>query len=606
VGLSLQTDTLDASPYSTEQQNKRTAVRLTIMLTLPPFKPHPVIAMPTEAQVLALVRAHGAAAVGMIQEIERKRLEAMEKMERDRFRHGYIVPWWKRAAQELEKTMLLCVFGGNGAAKTVFTCWHGVREMVKRPGYKALFLHESETSSIRVHQKFIYDYLPVEWKPTDERRIKRTLTTKINYSIADGFSNNVLVLPNGSLAQFGFYGQDVGDYEGGGWNLIVADENLPFQWLKTLLIRLPRMGGKFIWTFTAVHGLTMAMKQVTDGAVTLESRRAPLLPPQHRVTEQQDFPAGEMPVVQQAVFSNARLFYAFSEDNPFGGYEQMQQIAKTFSTVDIERRFYGYARATIRTQFPLFGAAHVVPHTKIPTENVTRYHVLDPAGARNMFQLWCVVDAEGRHYITDEWPDVPSLGEWAVPAEQNARLRDGEPGPAQPSLGYGTLDYKRLILKREGFVWDAQAGWVETEFTQFIFQRLVDSRSGRAESMAETEGSTSLIDRFAEEQEGENGLIEGPSLTFEAASGQSVEHGIIAINDLLSYDPMQPITNLLNEPKLFVSDRCQNLIWALQNYTGADGEKAACKDPIDCLRYLAMEKLEHVPENYLNTRGGMR
>ena len=34
------------------------------------------------------------------------------------------------------------------------------------------------------------------------------------------------------------------------------------------------------------------------------------------------------------------------------------------------------------------------------------------------------------------------------------------------------------------------------------------------------------------------------------------------------------------------------MIYALENWTGADGEKGACKDPVDLLRYLFMSECE--------------
>ena len=37
--------------------------------------------------------------------------------------------------------------------------------------------------------------------------------------------------------------------------------------------------------------------------------------------------------------------------------------------------------------------------------------------------------------------------------------------------------------------------------------------------------------------------------------------------------------------RLFVSERCKNTLFALSYYTGADGQRGACKEPIDCLRY---------------------
>jgi hypothetical protein len=201
-----------------------------------------------------------------------------------------------------------------------------------------------------------------------------------------------------------------------------------------------------------------------------------------------------------------------------------------------------------------------------------------------MFQLWLAVDGQGRHYIYREWPDMERFGEWAT-IDEAGKKWDGAPGPAQPTLGYGVADYKRIIAEEE----DGEPIWI----------RYIDPRSGAAVSVAENTGGISMIDRFLEDQCDSTGKITGPGMEFVPAPGLRESEGESAINDLLAYDKTQPITPLFNEPHLFVSARCRNLIWALQNYTGNDGEKAACKDPIDCLRYLATAKCEHVPVGHL-------
>jgi len=49
---------------------------------------------------------------------------------------------------------------------------------------------------------------------------------------------------------------------------------------------------------------------------------------------------------------------------------------------------------------------------------------------------------------------------------------------------------------------------------------------------------------------------------------------------------------------LFISDNCKNLIYCLKEWTGADGEKGATKDPIDCLRYLSVMSPVHIGNDY--------
>jgi len=73
-------------------------------------------------------------------------------------------------------------------------------------------------------------------------------------------------------------------------------------------------------------------------------------------------------------------------------------------------------------------------------------------------------------------------------------------------------------------------------------------------------------------------------MTFTPAAGVKIDQGVALINDGFSYDQANPLTEK-NSPKLYVSEKCQNLIYCLSEWTGIDGDKGATKDPIDCLRY---------------------
>ena len=84
-------------------------------------------------------------------------------------------------------------------------------------------------------------------------------------------------------------------------------------------------------------------------------------------------------------------------------------------------------------------------------------------------------------------------------------------------------------------------------------------------------------------------------MTFIPAPGVDIDSGLQLINNLLSYDDTKPIDSL-NAPKLFISDRCTNLIYAMQEYTAKGGKDEATKDPIDCLRYLCVSKCEYFDE----------
>ena len=83
---------------------------------------------------------------------------------------------------------------------------------------------------------------------------------------------------------------------------------------------------------------------------------------------------------------------------------------------------------------------------------------------------------------------------------------------------------------------------------------------------------------------------------FLQAAGISIANGLTIINDWLNYDQNEPIS-VLNEPNLFISSDCGNLIYSLQEWTNKDGEKGATKDPVDALRYLAVMEPIFVSNN---------
>jgi hypothetical protein len=553
------------------------------------MSPHPVLRLPTREQALAMGKER-------LREVleERQRLIDLERD--DPYRHGYYLPCWRDADRLLEENLLLALFGGNGAGKTWFMARKGVETMLKKPGAKVLWLHESEPSSILVHQSAVWHYLPKELKVP---MTKRSRVRNINYTIANGFSDNRFVMPNGSIGVFGAYKQQVGDYEGTGWTLICPDENFPLAWLKTLLIRLPRCGGKMLWGYTPIHGITKAIKHIVEGAVTEKSLPAPLL--DRRKVHVSDCPPGHMPYIQRSVWEGMRILYCFADMNPYGGYEDLVRVLSRMTTIEIERRAYGFARNTIRQIFPKFSAVHIIEPERIPNDKVTCRHYADPAGARNIFMIWVATDSLGRRYVYREWPDLPTYGEWATPSEET-RLWDGAPGPAQPTLGFGIMDYKRIILEAEGNrlengEWNYSGG-------EKIYERLMDPRSGTAQTLTEDKGGTSIIDLMTEEQRDKAGALIGPPMWFDGAPGLHEDQGIIAINDLLSYNEAERLCPIINEPKLYVSSACQNTIWALRNYTRHDGEKAACKDPIDCLRYMATGDSDYVDPEAFKVRGG--
>jgi len=163
---------------------------------------------------------------------------------------------------------------------------------------------------------------------------------------------------------------------------------------------------------------------------------------------------------------------------------------------------------------------------------------LDPAGSKNWFMLWVAIDAAGTWWVYREWPDYD---DWALPGSNI----EGKPGPAQKGSKRGIRDYVELIENCEN--------------GEPVQERYIDPRLGAAERQS-AEGATTIISE-----------LDDVGMTFIPAPGVEIENGLQLINSLLSYDDKKPIS-ALNGPKLYISDRCQNLVYSMQEYTARGGK----------------------------------
>ena len=518
--------------------------------------------------------------------------------------------FWADARQCLnDRIRTLILLGGNRSGKSR-VCGKMVMEaLVNHPGTTVLCMSEDETASRETQQSILWHYLPAEYKALRGRR-DPTGVFYINYSVANGFSERRMVLPNRSKLLFATYGESPDEYEGMMWGHPTAwtvgwwaDENLRLAWLKMLRRRGRFQPGTGLWSFTPIRGITPTIKEaIGDAPETLRFRPARLLPDRVNVP---GLPPGTMPYIQRPFLDEARAIYFHSEMSPFGpgpngtGKPFAESVAEDCAGKPSEyimRIAYGYTADVAGKAFPLFGPIHVVKAAQIPQEG-TNFMFVDPAGSRNWFALWVRVTKGNPStlWIYRDWPDEQSFGEWAVPTERatTAESRkgwDGDPGPAQTSLGYGVVQFKSL--------------WLVLEKGEKIELRYVDPRAGRNSLVAE-KGGTCIVDEFAAEQRAPDGKVVGPIMELVPASGVDIEEGIASVNDLLWWNRDQPFDPVRNTPRLFVSDACRQVIWALANYTGRGGETGACKDVADLLRYMALAELYYQdPARPWAKRGG--
>ena len=486
----------------------------------------------------------------------------------DPYRHCVIPDHWKDAGELLAGNDRMLVSGGNRSGKTQFAAHYVMQLLMSKPDSRVACFSMTAASSIRDQQPAVFGHIPLEFKG-----IKKT---KINYSQKNGFTDGTFILPNGSQCWFLNYAQQPDIMEGFEGDMIWFDELVPYHWVETGEYRLitrrgSRKTGKLLITATPITGWTPVVNDFVAGAKVTEQKAASLL---HNSPPPVGCKPGHMPYQAKCVKENSAVIWFHSEMNPFQSPEEMKRSLAGENTVTVRLRAYGWCEKATGNWFPKFGPDHIVDPEDVPLEG-TNYMCTDPAGSRNWSALWMRCTPDGKMFVYREWPDKDTYGEWAIPGDKV----EGQMGPAQKPEGRGINEYKELFL--------------ELEDGEKIEERFIDPRAGGS-AQATKEGGVTLIDMLADEPN---------EMWFTPAPGLNVDQGVQQINEVMSYNADEPVT-MINEPKLYVSRDCGNLIDCLQNVSSAGADKNKFKDPIDVLRYLITSDLAHVDEKTYAAVGG--
>lgn len=502
----------------------------------------------------------------------KRREELIAREAADPFRYGYVPPVWKRASELLEKHREILVMGGNRSGKTEWAAKEVLKCMYNKPGAVVWCFQTTAPNSIELQQPRIWKYMPPEW-----RNARKGQVTNITYSVKGGFTEGKFVAPNGAQCIFRNYAQDPSTIEGGEIDMAWADELVPLDVLETLRFRLVDRNGKLAVTFTPVQGWSPTVADYLGGAKNVHEVDAELLT---RKDAEGKVIGYEQVPVEQINPKGRPIIYFHTKLNPWAGWSRMRKELQSETKEKILTRAYGVPTKAISGRFPLFNPkVHVIRAADVPQG--TRYHWVDPASGKNWAMIWTVFDASGRIIVYREWPSqtdyiegVGYAGEWALP---DGKLLDGRPGPAQADFGFGLQRYAEEIRR--------------VEDGEEIYERWMDSRYGHARTLAK-ESPTTLIDEMAE-----------LDMHFTATPGDSIDEGVSMINDALSYNPEKPV-DARNQPRLYISENCKNVIYALQTYTAADGKRGSVKDWIDLLRYVCLSDAMHIEDGALKSRGG--
>ncbi len=92
--------------------------------------------------------------------------------------------------------------------------------------------------------------------------------------------------------------------------------------------------------------------------------------------------------------------------------------------------------------------------------------------------------------------------------------------------------------------------------------------------------------------------------------GENNDGSIEMINSALYYDAETELgkysskLSRINEPQLQIVETCPNVVYSLEHFTGIDGQKGACKDPVDCIRGIFLTSVGFVGEDQYRWTGG--
>jgi hypothetical protein len=574
------------------------------------------------------------------------RADAIKRSVSNPLLYGHEPPIWLKADGKLAEfrqrfpqgVITELDIGGNRASKTERMAKRIVEYMRDNSGARVWACQLTETASIQNQQSVIYKYLPPEWKP-DTGKLRHGVKTKIVYSQSGGFTENVLVCPNGSECRFKFYEMKVSNLEGAELDLVWADELVPPEWIEALIFRLVTRNGVLHITFTPTEGYTSTVKLHLGGATTIEEEEAELLPilgqrkisggndSTHKckvptVEKEPDEPGSppenslfevigyeKVPRVQENLHveingqkAKALIVYFHTKDNPFGNYEVMKATLEGANRDKILTRAYGVPTKAIMAKFPLFrDSVHVISLNRfreIQKGGGTWYHFLDSCSGRNWFQCWIFCDPFGRAFVAAEspshdhdWAYIPGVGNpgpWAIPSNK----LDGDAGDGQKEWGWGYQRYKEEIERMEALLSPAGESGKIT-----ISARWIDARYGNFRVITRERSTTQIEDLSALGLE----FLAAPSEKFIDQGHGGGDGSLRMINNKLFYDADKPIDHT-NQPHLYCVETCPNIIFSLKEWTGKDGQAGASKDPVDTLRMFVLSGVEYVDESLLQPK----
>jgi len=566
--------------------------------------PNPFMELPTEEDI-----ADACSTLDEVVEFLRPRHLFIEKQLTDPLFNGYEPVSWARARQQLAElrdafrfgVIWLIVMGGWRSSKSEFCAKVCMETLTKQRGRRMWAMQQTEQASRERQHSYLYRYIPKAWRPARGASSSRKSNTHINYTDGAGFSGEYFILPNGGDCRFKYYASAIESLQGAELDCAWLDELAPPDHVDNVEGRLLTRNGFGLLSFTAIEGYSSLVSMIMSRARTVLSTDAELLPQYGADNELLGFE--KVPLVAICANPMRRVTWFHPHENFYGGSETTRATLKPRGREDILKLYYGVAEKRTGAMFTcwkdevnIMGEAGV----RSVLENwrsYTWYHIYDPAGARNPYQLWAAVSAMGQIIVMREWPQendyIPTVGRdkgvWAMDGDSD----DGIRGPAQTNYGLGNEQISEEVRRVEcGLAnMDATCPPIPGKDAARIAvrDRQMDSRAASAPN--QTSGRTlTLINIFEDLEPDADGTPR--ALDFSKASGR--QKSVDGDNWQQLIQTSLVVNPQTKAPGLIVAHHCTNLIYAMRSWTGNDGQKGACRDPIDALKYLLLGEPEYI------------
>lgn len=512
-----------------------------------------------------------------LQRLYRERLQIEKRAKEDPIKFGWTLKSWREVLDNWPKYSTHVILGGNRASKSKFIASLFVQLLIIIPEARLRMFHVSTAKSITEQQAYIWEALPQRYKDLSNRKSGSFSTS---FSQRNGFVGDKLILPpqdgytRGSELIFGTYSQYRNDpqvIEGWWAHAIACDEEVPQKMFERLLTRIYDVRGRMVLGFTTIQGWTGLIADLLGKTKVLRRRYSQLLKREIKVAE------------ESLTRPGTRIYYFWTEDNPFIPPETIERM-RGRPEAEILAVAHGIPTRSQTSPLPDFDeSVHVVADEilpwkrtdefKRPRTDFTVYQVIDPAGRKPWFAIWCAVDKAGTHWIFRDWPDV-GYGSWGELSEKP----EGSPGPAQKPNSFGIGEYVETFQQ------------LEEEDGFEVFERIIDPRMG-ASTVVTRAGAVTIISE----------LEDAGMLVVPAPGRDEIEDGIALIKTAMSFDRSRA-PDSLNAPKLFISSNCENLIACIKNYTGCS-RLEVWKDGVDTVRYLLSSGCVYVEPSDLKDGG---